>query len=248
MVSLGADLEKRLSAYAGAAVAAGVGLLALTRSAEAKIVYTPADTKIPANGGPVSLDLNNDGTVDFVFSNRFRTYSVRDARPLCCLAIGVLNVSGGGGNAVWGRGTVLYGFASNGVCASALRSGFRVEPDKSFFQNRSRWLMAYSGMGAGMSGTGFGSAGQWLNTRDRYLGLKFLIKGQVHYGWARFRVGLPPWWQPIAATLTGYAYETVANKPIITGKTKGPEVVVFEPASLGRLAQGSPGISAWRKP
>jgi len=247
LVSLGADLEKRLSAYAGAAVAAGVGLLALARSAEAKIVYTPAHTKIPVNGGPVALDLNHDGTADFSFSNRFRTWSVRDPRPLDGAA-GVLAVSGGGGNAVWGRGTISWSFSKNGVFASALRSGFRVGPDKSFFQNRSRWLMAYSGVGASIGGTGFGSLGQWLNTRDRYLGLKFLTKGQVHYGWARFNVGLPPWGQPITAKLTGYAYETIANKPIIAGKTNGPDVVVFEPASLGRLAQGSPGISAWRKP
>jgi hypothetical protein len=46
---------------------------------------------------------------------------------------------------------------------------------------------------------------------------------------------------PLNATLTGYAYETVPNKPIIAGKTKGPDVITLEPGSLGRLAQGSPG-------
>jgi len=35
----------------------------------------------------------------------------------------------------------------------------------------------------------------------------------------------------IRATLTGYAYETIPNKPIIAGKTKGP-------ATLERLALG----------
>ena len=43
------------------------------------------------------------------------------------------------------------------------------------------------------------------------------------------------------ATLTGYAYETVANKPIITGKTKGPDVITMQPdirpGSLGGLAR-----------
>ena len=42
-------------------------------------------------------------------------------------------------------------------------------------------------------------------------------------------------------TLTGYAYETVPNKPIIAGKTKGPDVITAQPGGLGRLAQGSVG-------
>jgi hypothetical protein len=51
----------------------------------------------------------------------------------------------------------------------------------------------------------------------------------------------------IEATLTGYAYETIPNKPIIAGKTKGPDVITLEPATLGHLAQGASGISAWRE-
>ena len=47
--------------------------------------------------------------------------------------------------------------------------------------------------------------------------------------------------------LTGYAYETVPNKPIITGKTTGPDVITLDPATLGHLAQGASGISAWRE-
>jgi hypothetical protein len=98
----------------------------------------------------------------------------------------------------------------------------------------------------------FGSStyGQWLYTRDRYLGLKFLISGQVHYGWARLSVTVT---QPTLrergfyAILTGYAYETVPNKTIITGKTKGPDVITLEPATLGHFAQGASGMSAWRE-
>jgi hypothetical protein len=43
----------------------------------------------------------------------------------------------------------------------------------------------------------------------------------------------------IAATLTGYAYKTIANKPIITGKIKGPDVITLDPATLGHLAVGA---------
>jgi hypothetical protein len=63
----------------------------------------------------------------------------------------------------------------------------------------------------------------------------------------------------INATLTGYAYETIPNKPIIAGKTEGPydgtaeapNASVPEPSSehamLGMLALGEPGLSIWRR-
>lgn len=40
------------------------------------------------------------------------------------------------------------------------------------------------------------------------------------------------------AVLTGYAYETIANKAIIAGKTKGPDVITIQPDTLGQLALG----------
>jgi hypothetical protein len=76
-----------------------------------------------------------------------------------------------------------------------------------------------------------------------YLGLKFRVQGRTHYGWARVKVALSTHYR---ATLTGYAYETVANKPIITGKTKGPDVITIQPGSLGHLAAGASAIPAWR--
>ncbi len=48
------------------------------------------------------------------------------------------------------------------------------------------------------------------------------------------------------ALLTGYAYETIPNKPIIAGKTHGKDVITLEPASLGHLARGASAIPAWR--
>jgi hypothetical protein len=80
-------------------------------------------------------------------------------------------------------------------------------------------------------GSSSSSGGQWLYARRRYLGLQFVIGEQVHYGWARLSVSLKA--GEIAATLTGYAYETVPNKPIITGKTKGSDVITLDPATLG---------------
>jgi hypothetical protein len=97
--------------------------------------------------------------------------------------------------------------------------------------------------------------GPWLNVKLAYLGLKFVIKGKAHFGWARVKLS-HNMYSPIQATLTGYAYETIPGKGIIAGATKGPddpEPTAFfnapasEPAALGTLALGAPGLSIWRR-
>jgi hypothetical protein len=62
---LSESLHKRLSAYALAASAAGVSLLALAQPAEGKIVYTPVNEKIGPNQA-LALDLTHDGKTDFI--------------------------------------------------------------------------------------------------------------------------------------------------------------------------------------
>ena len=79
--------------------------------------------------------------------------------------------------------------------------------------------------------------GYWTDVKNRYLGFKFQIKEKTHDGWARLNVRANFDSNKIGV-LTGYAYETIPNKPIITGKTKGPDVITLEPGSLGVLAGG----------
>src|ERR1700685_432570 len=239
-------LENSLSAYAAAAAAAGVSLLSLSLPAEAKIVYTPAHIKIPVNGSPVALDLSHNGVTDFLFSN---VSWIGDGGQF---ASGVRAGASNPANAVWGRGVLTEAtFVShNRTCSSgfaaALPGGFKVRPNNSYLQKSGCWVMAWRG-----GRPGFGSSpaattfGQWMYAQHRYLGLKFMISGEVHYGWARFSVTLQQ--GRVQPVLTGYAYETIPNKPIIAGKTKGPDVVTLDPNTLGRLAQGASGISAWRE-
>ena len=185
---LGSGLEKSLSAYAVAAVATGVSLLAMTGSAEAKIVYTPADTNIPVNNREsVLLDLNHDGIADFSFWNSsFRTDGLASSLGVGCalVAFHTNRTCWYQENDIWGKGVV------SGRFASALRAGFMVGANKSYFQQ------ARFGRGAGLAAMarfwasyrGSGTIGQWMYTKDRYLGLQFVIGGQVHYGWARVAV------------------------------------------------------------
>ena len=98
----------------------------------------------------------------------------------------------------------------------------------------------FSGVGTGQDSDLGPWVGKGNGVGNRYLGLKFVIHGKVHYGWARLSVTLGHHWQygDVSATLTGYAYETIPNKAIITGKTKGEDVIMFYPDTLGDLAAG----------
>lgn len=50
----------------------------------------------------------------------------------------------------------------------------------------------------------------------------------------------------VVGTLTGYAYETIAGKPIKAGQTKEEDTATIQPASLGHLARGASALSARR--
>jgi hypothetical protein len=68
----------------------------------------------------------------------------------------------------------------------------------------------------------------------------FHFRVEVHYGWARLIVTLGHHRQfdDVRGILTGFAYETVPNKPIIAGRVTGPDVITVHPETLGGLALG----------
>lgn len=242
-ISLGLKLEMRLTTYSAAAGVAGLGLLASAPTAKARIVYTPAHQTISSNSS-FALDLNHDGVTDVSIID---TYNCNF--DYCFGRLSAIPVAG---NGVEGR----LGFLGTRI-ASALNPGARVGPARPF-------------SGQLMASTNMGTNGQWLNVTDRYLGLKFQINGQTHFGWARLNVQVKS--AHVGAVLTGYAYETVPNSPIVAGKTAdgaegttaNPDSVMREdsglsasrtrpvpdplsPSSLGVLALGAQGLPLWRQ-
>jgi len=233
--------QQRLNMYALAAGAAGIGVLALSQSAAAKIVYTPANLKIVQNGGLITFDLNHDGVADFGLSDKFSSVSSKwfdflRAKPTKQA------------NEIWGA---ACSFSSRELCAGALPKGTQIGPKGRFQKDYPAGEFMY---GLNIDSYRYGA---WRNV-TRYLGLKFLIKGKIHFGWARVKVSrndLPPY---VRAVVTGYAYETIPGKAIIAGATKGPDddaqpvpathtSPTPEPATLGMLALGAPGLSIWRR-
>jgi hypothetical protein len=218
--NLPASLHQRLNSYALAASAAGVSVLA--QPIEARIVYTPTHQVIHGskmNPKPVLLDLNHDGTADFKLLNAW--FVDQDFGPTGWLTI----VPAVSPNAVDGH-TVNFGTLYD----SALVAGARIGQTARFYSNNSNAAMCDAHQSS--------RSALWCGVRDRYLGLKFTIKEELHYGWARFSTSVDKR-AHITATLTGYAYETIPNKGIVAGKTKGPDVVIFQPGSLGALAAGA---------
>jgi hypothetical protein len=216
------SLHRQLNLYALAATAAGVGALALGQSAEAKVVYTRANQVIPPNS-IYNLRLNHKNT-DFTLVNVDRC-----PKSSSCYFSLFQQPAPGNGAMGYVREKGRYQAL---VFDLALPRGSRIGPGEHFF--------AQAKLASGFWSPCAGSAGgPWAYATNRYLGLKFQIKSKTHYGWARLSFAQEGYaGSGFTVTLTGYAYETVPNKPIIAGKTKGPDVITLEPSTLGRLALG----------
>jgi len=63
-----------------------------------------------------------------------------------------------------------------------------------------------------------GDYAQWCDADDKYLGLRFQIAGQTHYGWARLSVHVGTGQLPEDWFLKDYAYNSVAGETIMAGE------------------------------
>src|SRR5215467_337610 len=124
--SLNSLLDNKLLAYASAAGAAGVGLLALAQPAEASVVFKTVHLKI---GPSTFIDLDGDGVKDFEFQRVFSTLCEGShcGRTQVVFSYGHLYASGANaGNQVWGQGNVV----------SQLAAGVSVGPNGQFAGGR----------------------------------------------------------------------------------------------------------------
>ncbi len=259
------SLNRKLNTYAQVAAAAGASVLALAGTSEAEVVYTETH-EVTHSGFPLYIDLNQDGIKDFLLRT---TYYAGTAG----LEVG-LDAFGCGSNMVAGqrfRSSGGYFFSA----ASALHAGARIGPEGNFSVRFPFMAVELFGKGGGSQ---YSDLGPWVHkdkgVKNRYLGLKFVVEGEVHYGWARLSVTLGHHRQfdDVVGTLTGYAYETIPDKPIIAGRITGEDVITVlpsqeqgtegtveqpgpaalaqpaqNPPTLGMLARGSGALSVWRQ-
>jgi hypothetical protein len=233
VASLSRLLEKNLLAYTAAASAA---LLPAALPAEAEIIYTPSNTPLAIayqNKGPVytTLDLNNDGVPDFTFAISSTAHFSSFGYTTRAKFFLKINPNQKGNQAVEGQ---------QPVTASAVPAGVRIGPKEKFGpgdlymvdQTYDRYMFKSK------------SLGSWQPLEFAYVGLKVVINGEVHYGWARIKFPFPYGYQ--YPSIYGYAYESASNQPISTGQTsESSSNNATEPASLGMLAAGAPLINLW---
>ncbi len=182
-------LERNLAFYTLAAAAT----LSAGHQAQAEVVFTPSNLKF--TGSPIYLDIDNDGAFDFVMWSR---YSGCTSTFRC---------SGSWGVARAGSASPKNGVAANrrtGDEAALIRGNNIGRPQDDF--------------GGGVMG-GFsqsGDFGSWSNVTDRYLGIRLIIDGEVHYGWIGFLQT-----RDFQAKFSGWAYETEPNTSIRAGQRTG---------------------------
>ena len=231
-------LEKRLAAYGAMAVAAALGG---STPANASIISWPGGDATSSVNSSVTFNMltGGVGTTDpgnhFALRQLSYTFSASARAEVLGIGFGFLQAGGlplklaGGANI--GAGGL---FQSIGILA------------RNFLTYITTGTL--SSLPVGYSTTNF--LGNWQNGNvgagRGFLGLKFLIAGQTHYGWADITVG-----NGYAITLHGFAYEACADQSIDSGATTGGATCdtgqTPEPHSAALLALGAVGVLAYRR-
>jgi len=243
------QLNRQLGLYSLAAAAAGVTMLALVAPAAGEVVVTRKTIHIP---------LGTDGTPDFVKISMANngvdnvTFSFYQSGSYRHLNAGVAN-SGSALRVGTGPGFDVY--------FGALRRGAMIGPSNAPSSFNEGGIIEISNS----AGSDKFFRGSWGGSpQNRYVGVRFLINGHTHYGWIRLTVTTNP--KPhtaiMSATITAYAYETVANKAIAAGTAAIAPSATNKPTaetqtlrsfvhqdgpSLGMLAAGADALPIWRR-
>ena len=208
---LNESLHKSLAAYATAAGAACVGVVALAQPAQADIIVN----NTPISIGPGSTPFQINGVTEFTFT------------PFaCCTTLygGEVGLFVRGP----GMGKVL---ASTKGWASRLTKGAVIGPGGAFEGSA---LLEVLG-NFGKCGCYPVSSGNWIE-KSGYMGFEFLSNGQTHFGWLYAKI-LPFLG---TFQVTEFAYDTVANQSIFAGRTTAttPEPGTLALLALGSLGLG----------
>ena len=165
--------------------------------------------------GKFDIDIDHDGSADFSLSIKMIHYSTHSLE-LALLAYG---------------NRPSHQIVARAANALPLEKKTRIAAGRTF--------RAFTAMETAVYG------GLWADVTNRFLGVRFLINGEVHYGWIGFSAVRD---FPMSARLAGWAYEAVPGKEILAGDTGSSESgATFEPTSLEILAAGHSAIDQRRK-
>jgi hypothetical protein len=253
-VRLSEALSERLNAYAVAAGAAGVAVLACT---------------MPAEAAPVCKTLSGQLTR----TSTFPLYLIDPAVPPFNIAQGTNatfrsgTLTGIGTIFWWNRGFFTPNTAGANVLLDDNRlpadvvAGAEIGPGGNFGKGTSYGLLFTYGKGQVYftgGGTKLRHEGNLNLTQTNYIGFQFAESGAVHYGWARLTVSFQDGGSDVKHAVTnilGYGYESTPDEAIGAGNCgAGEQASAGAPGgssasvgvSLGMLALGGAGVGNWR--
>ncbi|MFY9718259.1 MAG: hypothetical protein WAK16_01330 [Candidatus Cybelea sp.] len=165
-----------------------------------RIIYTASNAACSAGfhaeGCSLRVNLTNDTLTGFIISTRYVWECSQIGR---CFFWGAVTATPSPGNGI------VEGEISG--YAAALSYGAHIGPSKTF-----------DGSASIMATSMEYPPGYWTNAGVRYLGLVFQVSGRPHYGWAGLSVTASS--TGVTTRMTGYAFESRADTPIVAGRTK----------------------------
>ena len=191
-------LSSRLAKY-GAFSAAILG----AANASGQIVYTDiADETVDALNTRVAIDINDDGTGDYLFGTA-------DAAPNFAFMFPVASsmAPNYNSNAIVGFAGAVY---SSFYYPSNLALGATIDGTNPVFTSN-RGDFNYDSCAY--------SSSQFCDGMDGYVGLHFQVAGNTHYGWVRIQVAA----DASSIIIKDYAYNSTPDAPIEAGQTLGVE-------------------------
>jgi len=210
-------LNKRIKSYSALA-----GTLVVGGVADAQVNYT--DVNPDANvttGNSYNLDLNNDATVDFVFQLNAGTYNAGTFNIYYDYAI---IAPGAAGNAI---DTASAGGPMNHALNDPISSALLWDATS-----------AYQLLGLALDPPfNTYNTGNFLGTGDGYIGLKFMIGTNTHYGWVRVNLAA----DALSMLVKDYGYDATPNTQILAGAQ--PTAVVENSINTVQIFSNANGIN-----
>jgi len=173
-----------------------------------KYSYKALNTSVDSlqYNNPLLLDLNGDGTIDFYLTS---VLIEENDQPYLYL---LLNRKTPNLNKALVRQGEELGI--NGLWGVPLDAGVKIEEDAQAGKIWSADQTKTALLNLSDTGTSKVFGGEWLNKKDKYLGLKFIISGQYHYGWIR----ISHTQNEAKLAILDYAYNKLPGEPIRAGE------------------------------
>jgi hypothetical protein len=213
---------RKFLAYSAAATA----FLAGAVGAEGQVVYTDVDPDEVLNTGETfSLDLNNDGQVDFLINNRQETlpsffYVSADNHPDARITFA--NIEPQEANSIGGQWPYLfYAYQLPVDYLIGYDLNFQNLPAHLFYK-----MQAISYPAAGSSYVAV-DEGNFLPDSTGFAPLILQLSGETHFGWVRLEVSSTQ-----QVTIKDYAYEETIEEPILTFDSTAVVPVQIDLAAL----------------